>query len=188
MESYISKIENAVGNLTSLLENVLHIDAQNYHSVTTNIQLYNLVELSENIIEEIGNFDENKHSIKLVYPTNKILFKTDAVLFRHIMTNLLDNAVKYSPEKSEIEFNIFSFSDKIQITISDSGIGIPENEIENLFDPFYRCKNVGNISGTGLGLSIVKKFVDALGASIYVKSKISVGTAFIIEFPTNILN
>jgi len=108
----------------------------------------------------------------------------DEKLLQHILTNLLSNAVKYSPQGGTINFELFCNPNEVIFRIQDHGLGIPSHEQTNLFNPFERGSNVGQISGTGLGLAIVKNCVDLHGGTILVESEVGVGTTFTITFPS----
>jgi signal transduction histidine kinase len=107
----------------------------------------------------------------------------DEKLLRQILTNLVTNAIKYSPDNKKINFKILIDQDYVTFVIIDHGIGIPEEDIGHLFSAFHRGKNVGVLPGTGLGLSIVKNCIDILNGSISVKSQVDVGTEFTVVLP-----
>ena len=107
----------------------------------------------------------------------------DEFLVRHILTNLLHNAVKYSPQGGEISFKCKREKNWVIFKVKDQGIGIPLKDRAELFETFHRASNVGKIKGTGLGLSIVKKCVDLHGGEIDLESKEGVGTTFIVKLP-----
>lgn len=100
----------------------------------------------------------------------------DPALLRHIFSNLISNAVKYSPEGSSVDFTITRAGTLAICTVKDRGIGIPEPDRARLFEAFHRASNVGQRSGTGLGLVIVKRCVDLHGGSIVVDSIERAGT------------
>jgi signal transduction histidine kinase len=95
----------------------------------------------------------------------------DENLLRHIFSNLLSNAFKYSPQGQEVLFHVREEGGGVVFDVIDQGIGIPASEIAHLFESFHRASNVGNIPGTGLGLSIVKKSVELHGGTIEVTSQ-----------------
>ncbi|MEG4326770.1 ATP-binding protein, partial [Microcoleus sp. herbarium5] len=108
----------------------------------------------------------------------------DPKLLRHILTNLLSNAVKYSPLDSHIYFELnCQNNQEVTFKIKDAGIGIPLEDQEELFESYYRAKNVGKIPGTGLGLSIVKQCVELHRGQIEFSSEIGLGTTFIVRIP-----
>ena len=96
---------------------------------------------------------------------------------------MLSNAIKYSPENSEVKFSSAIEKLKLKISVADTGIGIPEEEKQHLFERFFRAKNAINIGGTGLGLNIVKKYTDLLGGEISFESEPGKGTTFTIQIP-----
>ena len=107
----------------------------------------------------------------------------DERLLRHIFTNLLTNAVKYSDAGQAVRFEIVCAKADIVCTIRDQGIGIPEADREWLFHAFHRGRNVGDRPGTGLGLVIVKRCVDLHGGKIKVDSEPGEGTSVTVMLP-----
>ena len=106
----------------------------------------------------------------------------DKFLLRHITANLLSNAVKYSED--EVVFNVKCKGDyKLVVNVKDRGRGIPGKDLNNIFDPFFRSSNVGEVSGTGLGLSIVRQCVELLGGEIDIDSKLNHGTSVSVCLP-----
>src|SRR5690606_4971863 len=125
-----------------------------------------------------------KHSHHICVSTNELgTLMTDEKLLRNIVTNLLTNAVKFSPGKDEVHFNVLDEGRRVTIEVRDEGIGIAEDELGKIFEPFVRGKEADAIQGTGLGLSIVKKAVDLLQGSIQVKSKPGKGSTFKVVIP-----
>jgi signal transduction histidine kinase len=102
-----------------------------------------------------------------------------------MITNLLFNAVKYTPDNKTVHLKARGYDDHVQIDISDTGIGIPANELEHVFDEFFRATNAkkSEKDGTGLGLSIVKQIVDQHRGKISVESIEGQGTTFTIVLP-----
>jgi two-component system sensor histidine kinase KdpD len=97
--------------------------------------------------------------------------------------NLLENAVKYSPENSIIEISSTLDDEKIRIQIADSGVGIPPDDLTRVFDKFYRVQRPENVSGTGLGLSIGKGIIEVHHGSIFASTREGGGTIITIELP-----
>ena len=109
--------------------------------------------------------------------------KTDKESFRAIFSNLLDNAIKYSPKESKIIFNAIVQKNKIVISIKDEGYGIEKNSLNRVFERFYRSSKArAHTRGTGLGLALVKQLSTRIGADVLVESKINVGTEFFVSF------
>ncbi|MEK7440381.1 MAG: ATP-binding protein [Chloroflexota bacterium] len=108
----------------------------------------------------------------------------NAIRLRQMSANLIDNAIKYTPEGGTVTVNLLEADDQEIFTVSDTGIGIPLADQPYIFDKFYRAKDVPeNIQGTGLGLSIVKSIVENHGGRIWVDSKPNQGTTFTVVLP-----
>ncbi len=107
----------------------------------------------------------------------------DEKLLRHILGNLMSNAIKYSPGGGVVQVAVREQEAWLVFEVADQGIGIPEDELPRLFDTFHRAANVGNIPGTGLGLAIVKRAVECHGGSIAVRSQAGQGTCFTVRIP-----
>lgn len=109
--------------------------------------------------------------------------QADEALLRHIFSNLITNAVKYSPEGGGVEFNAWREGPDAVFQVADDGIGIPAEDQERLFEAFYRCSNVGDIPGTGLGLVIVKRCVELHNGTLQLESELGRGTTFTVRLP-----
>ncbi|WP_448573359.1 PAS domain S-box protein [Trichothermofontia sp.] len=107
----------------------------------------------------------------------------DKKLVQQILTNLISNALKYSPQGNPVQVTYGCEDDQVVIQVRDRGLGIPPEDQPHLFECFYRAKNVGTIAGTGLGLSIVHKCVTLHGGTIAITSEVGVGTTVIVKFP-----
>lgn len=107
----------------------------------------------------------------------------DPKLMRHIVSNLVSNALKYSPEEAPVHIYLAQYDNALVLRISDNGIGIPEADMKHLFEPFHRGENVAAVSGTGLGLVIAKEAVEQHGGTIQVQSQVGMGTTFTVQIP-----
>jgi signal transduction histidine kinase len=117
--------------------------------------------------------DNGLHGIELILSQPSLSACMDEKLLRHILTNLLSNALKYSPEGLPVQLELGDRQNLAIFHVKDRGIGIPPEDLPHLFEPFQRCRNVGKISGTGMGLAIVKKCVEIHGGEISVQSEVS---------------
>jgi two-component system sensor histidine kinase KdpD len=99
-------------------------------------------------------------------PDNLPLIEIDAVLMERVLSNLLENACKYSPEHSQIDLSIVEHEHKLEIVVRDRGNGFTPNALVNIFDLFVRGEKESNIEGYGIGLAISKTIVEAHGGSI----------------------
>jgi two-component system phosphate regulon sensor histidine kinase PhoR len=113
---------------------------------------------------------------------------TDEQHFSNVISNLVDNAIKYSKEDLILHIKTFNQNGDFVITVEDNGIGMNKETVKNVFEKFYRAHtgNVHNVKGFGLGMSYVKTIVDALNGEIKVDSTLGKGTIFTLEIPVSI--
>jgi len=107
----------------------------------------------------------------------------DEMLVSRILLNLISNAVKYSPNGGEVRLELDRQGDWLVLRVHDQGVGIHEEDLENIFEPFFRAEDARAIKGTGLGLSIVKDCVERHQGRISVQSVYGRGSTFIVELP-----
>lgn len=175
---FLDKIRSSVKSMTQLLQDVLTIGKSDAGKTTLQINRFRAVDLCKDIIEECQVIDNNAHTFELNFVDKTIELESDEKQLKHIISNLVLNAAKYSPNAKTVKINLIEQNGKVTFQVVDEGIGIPEADQEHLFEAFYRAGNVGAISGTGLGLAIVKKCVDLLNGEITFKSISKVGTTF----------
>ncbi|KAB0643955.1 CHASE2 domain-containing protein [Burkholderia latens] len=114
-----------------------------------------------------------------------MLVVADALLLRRAFANLIDNAIRFSPEGSTVTVEAGENDERWRVTVADTGIGIPEHQLPNLFTEFFRVDASGATAGHGLGLAFVKQVVDALGGEIRVESAVGRGSVFTLLLPRN---
>ena len=180
---HANKIENSVRNLNSLLTSVLFFgkadaDKMNYKPV----RIYTSAFLNE-VVDMVKAGIDNNVKINVEFEKIPKMITSDMDLLYQILENLLSNAVKYSKDGGSVYFKVKHENDTLFLNIKDEGIGINEAEQSQLFDRFFRAKNVGLREGSGLGLSIVKKCIEVMGGKIDFKSKLNKGTEFNLEIP-----
>jgi two-component system sensor histidine kinase KdpD len=124
-----------------------------------------------------------KRPVKVYLPPDLPLVPMDFALFGQALVNLLDNAVKYSPTDTLIEVNVSQTQDAVNLEVCDRGIGIPPDDLERVFDKFYRVQRPESVSGTGLGLAICKGIVEAHGGNIRANNRPGGGTIVTVTLP-----
>jgi PAS domain S-box-containing protein len=182
-ERCLTRIEDAAQEMMQLLNDILNLSRAEVGQLEFNPQPIYLEEFCKNLVEGIQLSTSHQYSINLVFSGGSTQVCIDEKLLGHILSNLLSNSIKYSPEGGNILLEIACEKDEAIFLIQDWGIGIPEQEQGQLFESFYRGQNVGKIPGTGLGLCIVKKFVDLHNGKISLKSQVGVGTTFKVTLP-----
>jgi signal transduction histidine kinase len=183
VQKWLGKIQIANDQVIYLLNDVLtlcRLQAGNLNCKYSCLQLHNFC---TELVDEIQQTSGEHHVIELTVQKGLGHAFTDIQLARSIFTNLISNAIKYTPQGGIIRFNVTADDRWITFLIQDSGMGIPEAEQQHLFEHFYRASNAADIAGTGLGLAIVKRCVIALQGKIEVESKVDRGTTFKVQLP-----
>jgi PAS domain S-box-containing protein len=180
-ELVYGRVKTQITKMTEMMDDVLILSKINLGNVTTSFEKLDLIEVCEEIIHGYSQIDDSI-DVNLKVSGDPVHVELDLKLLDHVISNILSNAIKYSGDNSEINVFIDFDSDHFKIRIKDSGIGIPKDSMEHLFEPFYRAENASNISGTGLGMSIVKEYVQLNNGEINVFSELGVGTEVIIAF------
>jgi len=177
------RLNRLVGNLLSMTR--IESGAIKIHSEPDDIQ-----DAIGTALEQLGK-RLGRHGIQVNIPVDFPLVPMDFTLMVQVIVNVLENAVKYSPENSLIEISAQLMDKKVRLQISDRGVGIPDEDLPRIFDKFYRVQRPENVSGTGLGLSISKGIVDVHHGFIYANAREGGGTVITIELPLgerNIVN
>ena len=178
----VEVIEKHVSHMTHLLEDVLNYSRNEAGKIHMMPSRVDLAPFLQTVVEEV--ICNCRHSHHVCVSTNKLgVVSTDEKLLRNILINLMTNAIKFSPGREEICLNVLDQRSGISIEVRDDGIGIPDEEMGLIFQPFVRGKNTDAIQGTGLGLSIVKKSVELLNGTIDVESRPDKGSVFKVTIP-----
>lgn len=165
--------------ITSILD-LTKIESQNLALNKINKDVNSII---KGIVEEL-RYEANQKSIKVVSELAPLYpIEVDIVLIKRVLSNLIENALKYSGENSTVNVKTWDDDKWVTIEIEDNGVGIPEEDLEHIFDKFYRVKNDAShsIKGTGLGLYLVKYFVELHGGTISASSKLGQGTNFTVK-------
>lgn len=181
-EKLLEEISIASLRLNNQVENLLNMSRLESGVI---IPKKDWLDINEIVYEVIRTLKTKSYSQKIIVISseNLPLFKLDYGLTEHIIYNILNNAIIYTPEKSTITVDLSLVDDILQIIILDEGKGFPEDEIALVFDKFYRLKNTRS-GGSGLGLSIVKGFVEAQQGTIVLENRVEGGAKFTIKMKT----
>lgn len=184
-EDYLSIIENEASRLTLLINDLFELSKMEERKIELYKEWVDIEELIEGVMSkaklraDIGNV-----TIKYEPQKNMKMILSDGMRLEQILINLIENAIRYT-NYGEILIKSRVIKDKIIISIKDTGIGIPSNDLPFIFERFFRVEKSRSreMGGTGLGLAIVKELVNVLGGAIEVKSEVGIGTEFIICLP-----
>lgn len=181
---FLTRIQDSVKSMTGLLDQVLTISKGETEESEIKPILANIYDFCRSFVDEFRLIDKSNHNI--IFETDddtKQQSYIDRTILQQILSNLLNNAIKYSPINSEIILSHKKENGNLIFIVKDQGIGIPKEQIRYIFEPFYRATNVGVVQGTGLGLSIVKKFIDMYHGKIKVESNLNEGTTVTVILP-----
>jgi PAS domain S-box-containing protein len=181
--SVTDRIKAEVDRMTELMNNILIFGKHELSKSKTELKPIDYTEFIENIIKVYFSNEDDGRKIKLIVNGNRKDLITDETLILHIFTNLISNAFKYSKNCPEPIIELTYLDSSIKIEVIDFGIGIPEDELKQLFTSFYRASNTTTIIGSGLGLTIVKQFTEQLKGSIELESIENIKTKFTLFFP-----
>lgn len=184
-DRYFEKIGLAIDRMLELVDQVLTIGQLDASKTNFNPTPVELEPFCRDLVETLQVSMGEQHQIQFSTGSKGYMAAIDETLLRPILTNLLANAIKYSPKGGDIQFTLSCQNDQLVFYVQDHGIGIPVKDQAHLFEAFHRCSNVGQIKGTGLGLAIVKQCVEAHRGTITVQSKVGVGTTFTVMLPLN---
>ena len=180
---HLRDIFDASRTMSGLMEEVLLLGRVESGKVTFRAGPLDLPALCGRFLDEVRSATENRCPIQIrVGPTERPA-RGDEGLLRHILVNLLTNAVKYSPAGAAVELTVEVSEPFAVFTIRDLGIGIPAGDLPHLFDVFHRGRNVGDTPGSGLGLVIVKRCVELHGGTIECASRLNEGSTFTVRLP-----
>jgi PAS domain S-box-containing protein len=181
--SYLDRIQTAVEQVSHLMDEVLTIGKAEAGKLTFEPKQFNLDQFCRELVAQMQQSNTSQHNVTFVSRGNCKEVCVDRKLLQPILTNLLENAIKYSPTGSTVNLELCCRKGEVIFQIKNRGIGIPATDLQRLFEPFHRGRNVGDIPGSGLGLAVVKKLVEIHGGQITVASEVGIGTTFTVVLP-----
>jgi signal transduction histidine kinase len=180
--NHFEGIRGAAMSLTQLLDEILLIGRAEAGLLRPHPSPINLQRLCEELVASLTQTLGETHRVRRSF-TGDADVVLDERLLRHLLSNLLENAIKYSPGAREVELSVDANGPEIRFTVKDHGIGIPQEDLPDLFSTFHRGANVGRIRGSGLGLAVVKHVVEAQDGRVDVNSEVGRGTEFVVVLP-----
>jgi len=182
-ERQLDRIDGAVQEVADLLDDMLAFtEIENAYQIFA-LQPLDILAFTQSVVDELWQTDRDAHRIA-IHNSLPGPVAADARLLRQILTNLLTNAIKYSPPGTEITISLYPQDGYTCLRVQDQGIGIPAESLPHIFAPFHRGANTGQVKGTGLGLTIVKRCVELHQGTIEVDSQIGHGTTCTVCLPS----
>ena len=179
----LHRIQDSVRNMVQLLDDILTINRAETGKLAFNPQPLALELYCQQFVEEMQLSAGGQNLLSFQCSGMACLISLDEKLLRSILSNLISNAIKYSPMEGTIGLTLAFEPEVVHIRVQDQGIGILPEDLKQLFEPFHRGKNVRTIPGTGLGLVVVKKCVDLHQGTIEITSAIGAGTTCLVTLP-----
>ncbi len=183
---FVENIYSQTQRMTELVEDLLCLSRIESGKAEMKFEFYNLIDSLESAMDILSpKASRQKIEIQTLLPLKPVMVMGDRRYIEQMLTNLLDNAVKFSNPPNKVLAEIRDMEQEVEIKISDSGVGIPSEDLPRIFERFYRVDKSRSveIEGTGLGLAIVKHIVDAHRGTICVESTLGKGTTFIVTLP-----
>jgi signal transduction histidine kinase len=180
----LEEVLNSSNYMFFMLDSILSKYKFDQNKIKLLLTEFNVNELIQDCIKEIRVLFETKHqNISIAFENKNEKIKADYMAIKRTLINLISNAIKFSPEKSNIEIRVTDNDNELKISVIDNGIGIANNELQNIFD--YKSKNKKKFRqvGSGLGLYISKQIVSMHGGKIMVESNYGQGSNFTIALP-----
>jgi signal transduction histidine kinase len=183
LEEKYEQIQTSIDVMVRMLDDILIYEKAESGKIVFEPAPLNVITFCQDMAHEIGQAAHATQRIMFLDESECDVAFVDAKLLRHILSNLLSNALKYSPADCTVTFAVQCGEEQIAFRIEDQGIGIPKKDQKRLFETFHRGTNARKFPGTGLGLAIVKQSVELHGGIISFESEEGRGTTFTVVIP-----
>ena len=182
-EKHLATIRNKVKYLTNILNDFLSIERLETGKVSYNYSRFPLSKVLNEVVYDANMLLKEGQHISYPEHVDEIELEFDEKILELVLTNLINNAVKYSGEGSTVDLRVRQEGEKLTIEVQDTGIGIPEKEQKHIFNRYFRAENALLNQGTGIGLNIVKTHLENLGGTITFSSIENQGSTFKVQIP-----
>ncbi len=179
----LKKISNQVKHLEEMLDSLTFVVKAKRAYIDYQPTWVDLVAFCTEIIDNLQGMTFPEHALTFTTQGQVSGLYADRDVLDRMLTNLISNAIKYSPHGGKVELHVSGDTEKLVFQISDEGIGIPPEAHQRIFEPFYRAPNAGPAGGIGMGLTIVQESVKLLGGTIECQSALDSGTTFTVRIP-----
>lgn len=184
--SFLGVINSETDRMTRLVKDLLLLSSLDHSMKDMPMDDFDIGLLTQNIVSKLTHSANDKKQTLIYEPTNQLpLIHGNIDRLEQVITNVITNAIKYTPQNGQILVSTVFIFDSITIKVKDTGIGIPQKDIEHIFERFYRVDKARSreMGGTGLGLAIAKEIVEAHDGTISIKSTVGAGTEVMIKLP-----
>ena len=178
----VRAIRRESGRMRNLVESLLTL-TRGDEGAPLDVGRHDLAEIAQGAVETARNNADGRQSVEYVPPDQRIMATFDRERILQVASVLLDNAVKYTPEGGTITVAVRGRGDRVELEISDNGVGIQEDELPLIFERFHRSDAARAEDGAGLGLSIARQISEAHGGTIRATSKVGAGSTFVLAIP-----
>lgn len=185
-KSFLDMAETESTRMELLIKNLLTLSQLDSKTMNFNVREFDLEESVSYLAKSLAvNASAHGHKLTFDGAYDPVIIRGDKIRIEQILINITSNAIKYTPDGGRISLRLHDLGDRAEITITDNGVGIPEEDIPHLFERFYRVEKArsSDKGGTGLGLAIAKEFAAAHGGDIRVSSIVGKGTTFTVTLP-----
>lgn len=179
-EKIYDRISGQISRMTNLMDDVLILGKINSGGITMISEPVNLISIAESVCALYNEIQEDGRVMEINVSGEERELMLDSQLVEHAFSNLVSNAFKYSKNRPSPKMDIAYLKNTVAINIEDFGIGIPNYDLTNVFEPFHRANNVEDIAGTGLGMAIAKEYISMNEGEIVVNSKLGEGTRYTV--------
>jgi len=184
-EKHIQTITSKVNYLDNILNDFLSIERLESNNTNYKFSTFNLSKIVNEVIYNANMLLKSGQKINIPNNTDEYILYQDEKFLELALSNVIYNAIKYSPQNTTIDLEVYKNKQNIVFKVTDQGVGIPEKEQKFIFNRYFRAENVLNEQGTGIGLNIVKSHLENLGGTIHFSSEENKGSVFTFELPIN---
>ena len=185
VSKHVTRIRGKVREMTAMHNDFLSLDRIEQGQVECNVVSIDIVHLCIELIEELRNMARSGQAIDYDHEGGERNVTLDHQMLSNVISNLVTNAMKYSPDGTRVMLHTRIVEGQLTITVQDEGIGIPEEDQQHLFERFFRGTNATTIQGTGLGLNIVRRYLDLMNGTIRFASAPG-NTVFTVQLPQHL--
>ena len=183
--SYLGIIERHALRLEHIVDDLLALSRAESAAATLQPVAVDLVAIANSLVQDARRRPAAQGLRIELRVTDPVIAMADPQAAEQIISNLLDNAVKYTEPGGRIEIDVEVLQDVVRVSVSDTGLGIPDRDLSRIFERFYRVDKARSreLGGTGLGLSIVRHLVQKMGGAVSVQSEVGKGSSFAFTLP-----